>query len=82
MTETDQAVEKYVKDAISQAYPDHSFIGEESHAAGEVVQFTDAPTWICDPIDGTVSFQHCVDAVTGETSILERLRADRSSFLC
>lgn len=27
-------------------------------AAGERVQLTDGPTWIIDPIDGTVNFVH------------------------
>ncbi len=34
------------------------FIGEESAAAGKRVEFTDAPTWIIDPIDGTTNFVH------------------------
>ena len=40
MTETDEAVERYVRDAIALAWPTHSFIGEESHAGGDVVEFT------------------------------------------
>lgn len=34
------------------------FIGEESVAAGERLELTDLPTWIIDPIDGTVNFVH------------------------
>lgn len=34
------------------------FIGEESVAAGERLELTDSPTWIIDPIDGTVNFVH------------------------
>ena len=34
------------------------FIGEESAAAGEKVVFSDEPTWIIDPIDGTTNFVH------------------------
>uniref|UniRef100_A0AAQ5YQK5 Inositol-1-monophosphatase n=1 Tax=Amphiprion ocellaris TaxID=80972 RepID=A0AAQ5YQK5_AMPOC len=34
------------------------FIGEESVAAGEHLELTDSPTWIIDPIDGTVNFVH------------------------
>lgn len=34
------------------------FIGEESVAAGECLVLTDSPTWIIDPIDGTVNFVH------------------------
>lgn len=42
-------------------YPDHKFIGEEGTAAkkaGNIGEFTDDPTWIIDPIDGTLNFVH------------------------
>jgi myo-inositol-1(or 4)-monophosphatase len=50
VTETDQAVEKFIMDEISTQYPDFSFIGEESFAGGETVELTDKPTFIVDPI--------------------------------
>ena len=56
VTETDQAVEAYIKDSIAQTYPDFRFIGEESYAGGERVELTDEPTFIVDPIDGTTNF--------------------------
>jgi myo-inositol-1(or 4)-monophosphatase len=34
------------------------FIGEESVAAGEKCDLTDDPTWIVDPVDGTMNFVH------------------------
>lgn len=34
------------------------FIGEESTASGQKIELTDAPTWIIDPIDGTMNFVH------------------------
>jgi myo-inositol-1(or 4)-monophosphatase len=34
------------------------FIGEESVAAGEKCDLTDEPTWIVDPVDGTMNFVH------------------------
>ncbi|CAB1453183.1 unnamed protein product [Pleuronectes platessa] len=58
VTETDERVEKLLVDAIRNRYPLHRFIGEESVAAGERVELSDAPTWIIDPIDGTVNFVH------------------------
>ncbi|XP_035491282.1 inositol monophosphatase 1 [Scophthalmus maximus] len=58
VTETDQRVERILITAIKNRYPLHRFIGEESVAAGERVELTDAPTWIIDPIDGTVNFVH------------------------
>lgn len=39
-------------------FPAFSFIGEESVAAGEKTVFTEQPTWVIDPIDGTTNFVH------------------------
>ncbi|CAD5208473.1 unnamed protein product [Bursaphelenchus xylophilus] len=58
VTETDKAVEELLIKSISEKYPDHQFIGEESVAAGKRSPWTDAPTWIIDPIDGTTNFVH------------------------
>ncbi|XP_061569033.1 inositol monophosphatase 1-like [Cololabis saira] len=58
VTETDQRVEKLIINAIKEKYPTHSFIGEESVAAGAPSLLTDNPTWIIDPIDGTTNFVH------------------------
>ena len=56
VTETDQATEKLVMNAIREKYPLHKFIGEESWADGERPELTHEPTWIIDPIDGTTNF--------------------------
>jgi myo-inositol-1(or 4)-monophosphatase len=48
VTETDQAVEAFVKEQVSSTYPDHQFIGEESHAAGEKHTLSDEPTFVHD----------------------------------
>ncbi|XP_010707375.1 inositol monophosphatase 1 [Meleagris gallopavo] len=58
VTETDQKVENFIISLIKEKYPSHSFIGEESVAAGEGSILTDNPTWIIDPIDGTTNFVH------------------------
>ncbi|KAG2223285.1 hypothetical protein INT45_007011 [Circinella minor] len=58
VTETDQAVEKFIKNRLSVTYPTHRFIGEETMAEGVETVFTDEPTWIVDPIDGTTNFVH------------------------
>lgn len=58
VTETDQAVEKLLIDNLAANFPDHKFIGEESVSAGSQCILTDAPTWIIDPIDGTMNFIH------------------------
>ncbi|KAF5133517.1 Protein qutG [Metarhizium anisopliae] len=38
----------------------YSFLGEESYSAGSSKEYlvTSAPTWIVDPLDGTVNFTH------------------------
>ncbi|XP_071560858.1 inositol monophosphatase 1 [Temnothorax nylanderi] len=58
VTKWDQEVEKLLIDGISSRYPEHRFIGEESTASGQKVELTDAPTWVIDPIDGTMNFVH------------------------
>lgn len=58
VTETDQKVEQLIISSIKEKFPSHSFIGEESVAAGAPSVLTDDPTWIIDPIDGTTNFVH------------------------
>ena len=58
VTETDQQVEKLLMDGIRAKYADHQFIGEEETSEGKKPVLTDAPTWIIDPIDGTMNFVH------------------------
>ena len=45
---------------IRAKFPNHEFIGEESISAGSgvVPTFSKMPTWIIDPIDGTMNFVH------------------------
>ena len=50
---------------FSGAFPDHEFIGEESVSAnGKIDKLSDKPTWIIDPIDGTMNFVHSNPLVT------------------
>ncbi|KAM9844876.1 inositol monophosphatase 1-like [Aulostomus maculatus] len=58
VTQTDQKVEQLIIQSVKEKFPTHSFIGEESVAAGEPSLLTDSPTWIIDPIDGTTNFVH------------------------
>ncbi|XP_066480012.1 inositol monophosphatase 1 [Tiliqua scincoides] len=58
VTVTDQKVENMLISSITEKYPSHSFIGEESVAAGAGSTLSDNPTWIIDPIDGTTNFVH------------------------
>jgi len=60
VTKTDNDVEAFIHDAVSKKYPDHKFIGEETYSAGASRDYLvgAAPTWIVDPLDGTVNFTH------------------------
>ncbi|XP_063075102.1 inositol monophosphatase 1 isoform X1 [Engraulis encrasicolus] len=58
VTKTDQKVEQLIIASVKEKFPTHSFIGEESVAAGEPCILSDNPTWIVDPVDGTTNFVH------------------------
>ncbi|KID99258.1 inositol monophosphatase, partial [Metarhizium majus ARSEF 297] len=60
VTKTDHAVEEFIRQSIITRFPDHSFLGEESYSAGSSKEYlvTSSPTWIVDPLDGTVNFTH------------------------
>lgn len=58
VTETDKQVEKLLMDGLGKQFPDHKFIGEETASAGVQSTLTSTPTWIIDPVDGTLNFVH------------------------
>ena len=59
LTETDMKVEQHLIKGLSKKFPDHKFIGEENVSnEGLIKEYTNAPTWIIDPIDGTMNFIH------------------------
>ena len=52
-------VEQHLIRGLQQKFPDHRFIGEENVSNdGLIKEYTNAPTWIIDPIDGTMNFIH------------------------
>ena len=53
-------VEAFIHSAIKEKYPAHSFIGEETYSKGSSKEYLvkDEPTWVVDPLDGTVNFTH------------------------
>jgi fructose-1,6-bisphosphatase/inositol monophosphatase family enzyme len=57
VTKTDKEIENFIIDSIKKDFPTHSFLAEESYKGGSY-NFTDNPTWIIDPIDGTTNFIH------------------------
>lgn len=58
VTNFDNKIEEFLFKSLIKEYPDHKFIGEEKTSQSKLSELTDAPTWIIDPIDGTVNFVH------------------------
>lgn len=56
VTEVDHASEKFLITEISQQFPGHSFLAEESGAS----ETQSEHLWIIDPLDGTVNYAHGV----------------------
>jgi fructose-1,6-bisphosphatase/inositol monophosphatase family enzyme len=57
VTESDLAVERFVRDELAARFPEHRVIGEEFGSTGD----EDAPaTWLIDPIDGTTNYVHAL----------------------
>lgn len=66
VTQYDSQAQAVVQDIIREAFPEHSFLGEENVAPGaaaseeallQALQETSSGfVWICDPIDGTANF--------------------------
>ena len=55
VTETDLAVERHVREAVRERFPDDRIVGEEFGATDE----ESAPaTWYVDPVDGTTNYVH------------------------
>lgn len=56
-TAIDTQNEDYISSQISQHFPTHAIIGEESTGSGPIPSLSSTiPTWIIDPIDGTTNF--------------------------
>ncbi|XP_017790216.1 PREDICTED: inositol monophosphatase 2-like [Habropoda laboriosa] len=55
VTDYDKKIENVLINGLKTKFPDHEFIGEESHVK-ETPVLTDKPTWIIDPIDGTMNY--------------------------
>jgi len=56
VTATDRAIEHMVRDSLAKLYPDIDFLGEETFKEGTIL--SNRPTFVCDPIDGTLNFIH------------------------
>ncbi|MET0154628.1 MAG: inositol monophosphatase [Rickettsiales bacterium] len=56
----DKKSEAFLKEALHDVLPHAHFIGEESFAQDasilDLLRGDDVPTWVCDPLDGTLNF--------------------------
>ncbi|KAI4482855.1 hypothetical protein M0804_008708 [Polistes exclamans] len=57
VTEYDKKIEDIIINKLKSIYPSHRFIAEES-TGQKLPELTNDPTWIIDPIDGTLNFIH------------------------
>ncbi|MGO3132515.1 MAG: inositol monophosphatase family protein [Alcaligenes sp.] len=75
VTEVDRAAEEAIIEVLSEAYPDHGFIGEETgerpplEPAGEG---TPEYQWVIDPLDGTTNFIHGFPCYAISIALLHR----------
>mmetsp|Transcript_973 Transcript_973/g.1335 ORF Transcript_973/g.1335 Transcript_973/m.1335 type:complete len:269 (-) Transcript_973:33-839(-) len=64
VTETDKACENLIMSTISKNWPEHKFIAEETVSEGRgKEELSDDPTWIIDPLDGTINFVHRIPII-------------------
>jgi myo-inositol-1(or 4)-monophosphatase len=66
VTEADVASQAAVKAHLLGTCPDHHFLGEEDSVGKSLESLrlpaSHAPTWVCDPLDGTGNYAHGVPA--------------------
>ncbi|KAL8243796.1 hypothetical protein R6Q59_010054 [Mikania micrantha] len=78
VTQTDRDVEAYIHDEVTKTYPHHDFIGEETYSAGQSKDYLikdDIPTWVVDPLDGTVNFTHGFPMFCVSIALVHRSKA-------
>lgn len=67
VTDTDLAVEAFLKERLGALLPGSVFLAEESSDGGVVTG--DAPCWIIDPVDGTTNFVHRIPQVATSVAL-------------
>ena len=68
VTDTDFAVEAFLKERLGELLPGAAFLAEESSAAGGLTA-AGTPCWIIDPIDGTTNFVHRLSQVSTSVAL-------------
>lgn len=67
VTETDVAVEEFLKKELARLLPEAGFLAEESASAAPLK----GKTWIIDPVDGTTNFAHGLPFVATSVALWE-----------
>ena len=67
VTDSDVEVERYVLSRISEEYPDHSVISEETHPDAEEGE----RCWVLDPIDGTMNYARGIPFFGLQAALME-----------
>lgn len=67
VTKWDLASEKLIRELLGKRTPELAIVGEEQGGTP-----SEAPTWYCDPIDGTVNFAHGHPCFSISIGVLER----------
>lgn len=58
VTSADYASDQIIREAITNAYPEHSILSEETTDGLWSNEIFKGPLWIIDPLDGTVNYAH------------------------
>lgn len=70
VTETDRAVEEFLRRRLCNLLPDAAFLGEES--ASDAAGLLESPwCWAVDPVDGTTNFVHRIPMVGVSVALCE-----------
>ena len=70
VTEADEAVEVYIREAVAARFPSHAVLGEEGGGANEAADWL----WVVDPLDGTANFANGVAIFAVSIGVLYRRR--------
>lgn len=74
VTETDLAVQEFLRASLSALLPQAAFVGEETDIPGQRPDPDKGLCWIVDPVDGTTNFVHRIPFVGTSIALCENGR--------